>query len=441
LDLYCQTYLVGDNLPDSGWTPASAGVCVAELQITGCFSWFGLGASRKCDPRGKRPGGSGAFSWVQCQSAAAFPGGPRGSGSCGFCYTEAAAGQTCGDDAVCPNGHVCSKLHHCRPVSLNGQPCGGDSPCHPALACVNNVCVPRGLANAPCETDDDCDGSLGLLCHMARKRCGKAIVGTSRNEGNPDGTINTCAPGTIRQSTGACLPVSGVGGPCTLTQADGPQCQLSLVCIAGKCAVPTITECPDVRPGTGFPAGADPWCNFDPGRPVYCPAKGDLPWGCWPAGTACGTITRCAGQSKSCTSATQAFDCAMNKCFDNPCSGDPEFPTYCAATTETKSSCWAPGARCSTVTDCNGKQFACASDHSIPDCATANACVPACEVPTGATACNACAAKKCCASYATCQLDPMCSSKAGTNWTALDACTKTYCTAACAAMPLTPPPR
>jgi hypothetical protein len=67
--------------------------------------------------------------------------------------------------------------------------------------------------------------------------------------------------------------------------------------------------------------------------------------------------------------------------------------------------------------------------------------VPACAIPAGASACNTCAAKKCCASYATCQLDPMCSNKAGTNWSALEACAKTFCASACTTTPLTPPPR
>jgi hypothetical protein len=430
LELYCKTFLA--DQPDSAWTPATAGVCVAELELPGCFSWFGLDSSRACDPRGKRPGGSGAFSWVQCQSAASFW---RG-GACGYCYEAAAAGQPCGNHAVCPTGHLCSNAGNCRPASLNGQPCGNDSPCHSALVCAAGVCVPRGLVDAGCRSDNDCDGTLGLRCHVATGRCARTKAGMSWNRGNPDGSIDTCAPGTSYQANGSCVAYATAGQACARTD-DGPHCQLPLECIGGKCVAPKVVDCPAVRPPAGYPAGADPWCFAD--RPLYCPALGGLDWGCWPANTACSTVTQCGDQPKSCASAAQAFDCATQTCIESPCK-KPEFPQYCSASGDVPGSCWEKDTRCSTVTLCGDQGISCNADRSVPDCALQK-CVPACTVPTAATTCNQCAARKCCGSYAGCQGDPMCKNKAGANWTALSDCAAKFCATACTATdPLAPPP-
>jgi hypothetical protein len=429
---YCENAFL--DQPDSNWTPATAGVCVAEMKISGCFAWLGLPASRKCDPRGKRGGGTGVYSWVQCESAASYW---RG-GSCGYCYATAAAGQTCGDDAVCPEGHLCSRAKRCRPASLNGQACGDDSPCHPAFMCNAGVCGPRGLADAACKTDDDCDGSLSLRCNVALGRCRKAVVGSSWNRGNTDGTVNVCAPGSGPQTTGTCVPYAGDGAPCVVS-GDGPLCQLPRSCVAGKCVVPAVIECPEVRPPEGYPPGKDPWCNLNTARPLYCPARGDLSWNCWPADTSCATVTHCGNQLKACPTANLTFDCQTMKCIENPCT-DPAFPTSCSdKTDDALTGCWSPGTRCSTATNCAGKPVACTSDKTSPDC-TLGRCVPACEIPLNANTCSTCVSKRCCGSYGACQGDPMCASKAGSNWTALDACAKKFCTAECTSAPLSPPP-
>ena len=277
------------------------------MQRPGCFEWLGLSASRKCDPRGKRPGGAGVYSWVQCESAASYW---RG-GVCGYCYESAAAGQPCGDDAVCPAGHLCSQLKRCRPASLNGQPCGDDSPCHPAFMCAAGVCRPRGLADAVCKTDADCDGSLALRCNVPLGRCRKVIAGSIWNRGNADGTINACIAGTTPQSDGGCMPLAIEGAACVVS-GNGPLCQLPGICVAGTCKVPKVVDCPAVRPTAGYPAGTDPWCNLNPARPQYCPQRGDLGWTCWPAGTACGTVTHCGDQLAACNQANLAYDCGRH---------------------------------------------------------------------------------------------------------------------------------
>jgi hypothetical protein len=431
LEYYCQTFLA--DQPDGAWTPAAAGVCVAELQLPGCYGWFGLTASRKCDPRGKRPGGAGAFSWVQCESAASY----WRTGQCGYCFAVAAAGQACRDDAVCPVGHLCSQARRCRPASLNGQPCGNDSPCHPAFACVAGVCSPPAKGGAVCKEDRDCDASLGLLCHKAIGRCGKGVPGMSWNAGNTDGTISTCAPGTSPQSNGSCLPDAPEGAAC-VRDGDGPACRFPANCVAGVCVLPRKIDCPTVRPAEGYPAGMDPFCNLDPTRPLYCPERGDLAWGCWQAGTACNTVTLCGQEPARCEAPTQAVDCLTRTCIENPCD-KPEFPTYCPARGEVPSSCGTPGARCSTAIVCNDDVVTCNREGTTPDC-TVDQCVPTCELPQNASACNTCAARKCCASYGACQGDPMCSLRSGANWDALSKCTTQYCAAECTMTPLIPPP-
>jgi hypothetical protein len=431
MDYYCKTFLA--DLPDGAWTPAAAGVCVAELKLPGCFGWFGLSASRKCDPRGKRPGGAGAFSWIQCESAASY----WRTGQCGYCHAVAAAGQPCRDDAVCPPGHLCSQARRCRPASLNGQPCGNDSPCHPAFVCAGGVCAPPAKGGSLCKSDADCDASLGLLCHTALGRCGKGVPGASWNGGNTDGTVNTCAPGTTPQSTGACLPLAAEGAAC-VSSGDGALCRFPANCVAGRCVLPKVVDCPAVRPPEGYPPGKDPWCNLSPANPLYCPERGDLGWGCWPADTACNTVVLCGEEPRHCTAPNLAFDCTGNMCIQNPCT-KPEKPTYCPARDNIPSGCGSPDARCSTAVNCNGDVYTCTREGTTPDCVVGT-CVPACEAPPGATACNACAAQKCCASYGACQGDPMCSARAGANWSALQACATRFCAMECGTNPLLPPP-
>ena len=431
MELYCRVLLA--EQPDSTWTAATAGVCVREMQTAGCFEWYGLGASRKCDPRGTRTGGEGTFSWVSCESAASYW---RG-GACGYCYPPAAAGQPCRDDAVCPPGHLCSTAGRCRPVSVNGQPCGDDGPCHPALRCAAGVCTPRAVAGVACTRDLDCDSSAGLLCNRATGRCGRAVLGMAWNSGNPDGTVSSCAGGTTRLSNGSCAPLAMEGQPCA---ASGPFCRVPMVCTAGKCAPPKVVDCPKVRPAEGYPAGQDPWCSYDVQRPKYCPARGELGWYCWPADTACETVTVCSGnQLKYCADAKQAFDCEKNACIANPCLATPATPVYCPPRGDAAFGCGSPTARCSTLTNCNGRPMVCSSDQQSPDCAL-NRCVPTCALPAGAGACDTCTAQKCCGSFAACQGDPMCRSKAGPNWMAYQSCATTFCAQACPAATLAPPP-
>jgi hypothetical protein len=257
----------------------------------------------------------------------------------------------------------------------------------------------------------------------------------SWNRGNPDGTVDTCAAGSSFLESGACVAYAAVGQACS-REGDGPFCRLPLECIAGKCAAPKVMDCPAVRPPAGYPAGADPWCYGE--RPLYCPALGDLGWDCWPAGTACTTVTRCSDQPRACNSPTQAFDCASNACIESPCT-KPEFPRYCSTRGDVPAACWEKDTRCSTITRCGEKGISCNADHAVPDCALEK-CVPACTPAASATPCQLCAAQKCCGSFAGCQGDPMCKNKAGANWTALSACATRFCAAACANDALTPPP-
>jgi hypothetical protein len=87
----------------------------------------------------------------------------------------------------------------------------------------------------------------------------------------------------------------------------------------------------DESSSDGFGVDNDPPVDDDPGFDddespsdppsmceVECPATSEVDAACWSEGTACETITNCAGDVFACGVETETFDCAEGACIDCP---------------------------------------------------------------------------------------------------------------------------
>ncbi|MGZ3418109.1 MAG: hypothetical protein ACXVEE_09615 [Polyangiales bacterium] len=172
--------------------------------------------------------------------------------------------------------------------------------------------------------------------------------------GDTSSTTDTTVDDTTMAETSTTCGASG--GTC----AASADCCSGLQCIYGKC-------------GT---------CNAT--YPDYCLRPGRTDGGCFPPGTACSTVTECAGSSaRGCPSTLMKYDCTTKSCA----CADPKYPTYCKAHDGVPEACWSAGTVCSTTTQCtDGTLHSCLSPVVKYDCTT-KAC--ACPDPKYPNYCKA----------------------------------------------------
>ena len=95
-------------------------------------------------------------------------------------------------------------------------------------------------------------------------------------------------------------------------------CKWANVCAAGP------AQCPDSSGGGGSPGGSSvtgPSSCTDAQYPVYCPALGSTPAGCWEANTDCSTAATCSdGVPHACTTGRKVY-CAGQQCCVPPAAG------------------------------------------------------------------------------------------------------------------------
>ncbi len=106
--------------------------------------------------------------------------------------------------------------------------------------------------------------------------------------------------------------------------------------------------------------------------PIYCPALNGVPSNCWSAGTNCNTIVSCAGVYKSCFGQAQTdyYDCTQLMCLR--CSGAG--PMACPGLGTVPPQCWPANTACSTVTDCGAGRYEGCSDPALSVDCTALTC-------------------------------------------------------------------
>jgi hypothetical protein len=102
--------------------------------------------------------------------------------------------------------------------------------------------VPRGRANAPCQSPADCEIWNGFQCNPNYGRCVSYTTNATQCGPLGDGSLVACSgSGTCR--SGSCTPASREGGACD--DASGPACLSPAVCVNRTCQLPPFgLTCP-----------------------------------------------------------------------------------------------------------------------------------------------------------------------------------------------------
>jgi hypothetical protein len=178
------------------------------------------------------------------------------SGRCsGTGGAAAAYGTPCQSDASCTPPLFCIKAT-CRPLGNPGDGCDIDGDCYSPYVCTAGACAVSGqVASAgagssgpSCTSDGDCVKPnycivgacrplqpTGGICALSQDcvvghtcvggKCAKSVTGTPCTHDNDCNPPDYCI-------VGACRPLSGAGGVCSI-DAD---CQSGLACQGGSCA-------------------------------------------------------------------------------------------------------------------------------------------------------------------------------------------------------------
>jgi hypothetical protein len=231
--------------PGSTFTVAQMQACNSAWASRGCYDL----------PPGECIPGAGTFtdgatcgSNAQCQSRACLVNTP---GSCGYCTTPAAIGQTCAS-APCDNGLVCeASSKFCVSIGALSDSCvAGGGTCGPGLGCVSGKCVALGLPGEACVSGADAACTQYGICNSVTTNC--SFIHASAPSGalcgvRDDGEVDVCARGLVCPiSSWTCQPGASVGEVCQ-PSADyliGHNCGNPLVCANGKCAEPFMAKCP-----------------------------------------------------------------------------------------------------------------------------------------------------------------------------------------------------
>lgn len=238
-----------------------------------------VGVALGCENNKSFPGSTFAASGAKCVTA-------YSSATCDELLggTSAVIFDTCGKGSLttataCIESSQCSS-GYCKVTDPNsGSSCG--------------TCAPLPVAGDACI--NTC-GGIGLAC--VKSTCVKeGVVGSKCDASAPCGGVLSC-------DSGACAPLSGLGGACGAT---GPSCGLGLFCDAGKCAnVPTakLGEACGVVDGKLAQCVASHCGKPDQNGNGTCEAFGTK-------GDVCGATT-----DKQCG---QPYKCVSGKCgFDDP---------------------------------------------------------------------------------------------------------------------------
>lgn len=109
----------------------------------------------------------------------------------------------------------------------------------------------------------------------------------------------------------------------------------------------------------------------------------------------------------------------------------------CPALDDVAAACWPDLTVCSSLTTCGATTISSCSFPAgqepypvTPDCAQKR-CVAACAAGAAPTACDRCAARKCCGTLTACRADATCGGRQGALWAAFASCAAMFCPADC----------
>ncbi|MFO0684343.1 MAG: hypothetical protein U0234_19985 [Sandaracinus sp.] len=159
---------------DAGLRCTAAGICDADTSARpgvgqACDALGGCDGALRCSGgicrtlRGLRQAGVGDACVNAFDGGNVDPATQCGLGLfCDFdhgsvCAANPSAGESCGGQAVCPQGYACQgSPQTCAAVQSEGADCFDPSACVPEDVCIVSVCTPRQPLGGTCGQDEEC---------------------------------------------------------------------------------------------------------------------------------------------------------------------------------------------------------------------------------------------------------------------------------------------
>jgi len=243
--------------PGSGYTGDNVEACARAMSATSCEDFMNNIGPAACRIRGTLPLGAGCIDDAQCAGAGNYCllGGP-----CGWCTARNPISDfgTCGDNAGCLDGLICS-LSMCAVPLPPGSACDLTHPCAWPYTCISGVCaLPTLGEGALCNVNEKaCDWNQRLICYEADVDV--CTVWPAGHLGEACGLmgniVGTCLDGLIcdippAQDLGTCQPPLPVGASCTDTDYFFDRCQPPATCTTNVCRLPDPATCASTDAGT-----------------------------------------------------------------------------------------------------------------------------------------------------------------------------------------------
>lgn len=187
--------------PGTGWTGDKLEACIAARAKLTCEQFFySKPYPNVCTPTGKLGNASCRYD-EQCGTGyCRIPNGMM----CGTCVGRGATNAPCQSDDDCDGNLLCAMGTCVVPSMIGGQCNATTMPCAYGLACVGGMCVVPGGVDAGCgDAGGACDFNFGAVC-----------------------SGNVCTA----------VPVDTPGGSCSGPPTD--ECPSASACIQGFCAGP-----------------------------------------------------------------------------------------------------------------------------------------------------------------------------------------------------------
>jgi len=243
--------------PGSGYTGNSIEACARAMAATSCVNFMNNLGPGACRIRGTLPLGAGCIDDAQCAGADNYC--LINNGACGQCTARKPISDfgTCGDNAGCLDGLICSLTMCAQPLSADAA-CDLTHPCGWPYTCVGAVCsLPTLGEGAPCDVNEQaCNRDQRLVCYEADVDvCTVWPVGHMGEAcGLMGNIVGLCLDGLI------CNIVSGDLGTCDPPLADGAacptpdfffdRCQPPATCTGNVCRLPDPSTCGSADAGT-----------------------------------------------------------------------------------------------------------------------------------------------------------------------------------------------
>ena len=230
-----------DALPGVAWTAAALNACASAYDPMTCSDYTDGAWTAACLFPGTLDLGESCSSAEQCRSTFCDNDTP----SCGSCVAPPSEGGAC-VRGRCSAGFACNAAQVCQRARDQGEDCGTEMPCRPALSCYSGKCIePTSVAGGRCAPSAGlpCDSKKSLVCGNTPEVC-RAVTsfspaGQSCSLDGVNGAI-LCAMGHCRVNT--CVPLAKDHTPCD--EREGPDCEWPARCIYGICRLESdVTSC------------------------------------------------------------------------------------------------------------------------------------------------------------------------------------------------------